>query len=84
MSYLPLNRRDLAQTLTDSCYPPEKIQQFLEAYDNGQMKELNSVLSAHRRALLNKIHERQGNLDCLDYLIYQLKQQSETADKEKS
>ncbi len=84
MSYLPLNRRDLAQTLTDSCYPPEKIQQFLEAYDNGQMKELITVLSAHRRSLLNKIHERQGNLDCLDYLIYQLKQQSEAADKEKS
>lgn len=77
MSYLPLNRSDLAQTLTDSCYPPEKIQGFLEEYDNGKMMELISILSKHRGDILNNIHERQGNLDCLDYLIYQLKKQPE-------
>lgn len=76
MSYLPLSRNSLPQALADSFYPAEKIPQFLEAYDKGKTGELLAALAMHREEILNYIHERQENLDCIDYLIYQLKQQS--------
>ena len=37
--------------------------------------ELMRVLSLHRRALLDTVHENQRRIDCLDYLIYQLEKQ---------
>ncbi|QWU13115.1 hypothetical protein SAMN04487895_115115 [Paenibacillus sophorae] len=47
---------------------------FLHLAD--QQKKLR-LLSCHRCSLLDKIHEYQKQLDCLDYLIYSMK------DKEK-
>ena len=37
--------------------------------------ELMRVLSLHRRALLNAVHENERRIDCLDYLIYQIEKQ---------
>ena len=33
------------------------------------------ILSQHRRALLDVIHENERRIDCLDYLIYQIEKQ---------
>ena len=38
--------------------------------------ELMRVLSLHRRALLDAVHENERRIDCLDYLIYQIEKQS--------
>ena len=38
--------------------------------------ELMRVLSLHRRALLDTVHENERRIDCLDYLIYQLEKQN--------
>ena len=34
--------------------------------------ELMRVLSLHRKALLDAVHENERRIDCLDYLIYQI------------
>lgn len=34
------------------------------------------LLSCHRCSLLDEIHERQKQLECLDYLIYSIKDKS--------
>ncbi len=39
---------------------------------DDKRKQLQA-LSCHRRFLLDKIHEYQKQLDCLDYLIYSMK-----------
>ena len=31
-------------------------------------------LEAHRKTLLQRLHREQKYIDCLDYLVYQLKQ----------
>ena len=37
--------------------------------------DLMRILSQHRRALLDAVHENERRIDCLDYLIYQMKKQ---------
>ena len=47
-----------------------------EVLAQGEKKgELMRVLSQHRRALLDTVHENQRRIDCLDYLIYQIEKQ---------
>lgn len=40
---------------------------------NGLTEEQLRFLSAHRVKLLDQVHESQEKLDCLDYLIYSMK-----------
>ncbi len=47
-----------------------------EALAQGEKRgELIRVLSLHRRALLDAVHENERRIDCLDYLIYQIEKQ---------
>lgn len=47
-----------------------------EGLAQGEKKgELMRVLSQHRRALLDTVHENEKRIDCLDYLIYQMEKQ---------
>lgn len=38
-------------------------------------KGLLTLLARHRAALLEEVHRGERKIDCLDYLIYQLKHQ---------
>ena len=49
----------------------EKFFQFLK---DGNKKELSRLLSMQRSALLRKLHENQKQIDCLDFLIYRIRQ----------
>ena len=42
---------------------------------SGKGKEADALkrLAAHRRALLDSLHKEQACIDCLDYLIYQIR-----------
>ena len=47
-----------------------------EILAQGKKKgELMRILSQHRRALLDTVHEHEKRIDCLDYLIYQIEKQ---------
>ena len=39
---------------------------------SGQYREQLRLLSDHRRLLLNRLHQEERRIDCLDYLVYQL------------
>lgn len=41
--------------------------------DEGDMEELLKLLEQHRSCLLGKVHEREKQIDCLDYLVYQIR-----------
>ena len=47
----------------------------LPKYNNDDLKMLIKSLQCHRCCLLDKLHEEQKKIDCLDYLIYMLKKQ---------
>ena len=45
-----------------------------EAPDDRRCQtELVRLLASHRRALLDALHADQARLDCLDYLLFQLR-----------
>lgn len=47
---------------------------FIESYETaGSCCEQLFQLRQHRKELLRRIHAGQRQLDCLDYLMYQLK-----------
>ena len=65
----------LRENLRDAGCDPDTICRC-EVLSREQKKgELMRVLSLHRRALLDTVHENQRRIDCLDYLIYQLEKQ---------
>jgi MerR family transcriptional regulator, aldehyde-responsive regulator len=45
----------------------------LSKQGNNANRERTNILKWQRPKLLDEIHEKQKNLDCLDYLIYELK-----------
>ncbi len=48
-------------------------------YQDGQTEALMQLLAAHKKALLKKVHTHQKRVDCLDYLLFQLKQEGANA-----
>lgn len=40
------------------------------------MSEGLKLLSSHRRLLLDRLHKDQKQIDCLDYMVYQLEKQA--------
>lgn len=50
----------------------DTIQRFLLCYQADDIKGELKVLSNHRQALLDEVHKGQKEIDCLDYLVYQI------------
>lgn len=68
-------RTELEQNLRDAGCCPELISQILACRDKEQQTAMLSLLTRHRAELLEDVHRCQKRVDCLDYLIYQLKKQ---------
>lgn len=45
----------------------------LSKQDESSNEEISFILKQQRQSLLDEIHHRQKNLDCLDYLLYDMK-----------
>lgn len=61
--------QNLVDAGCDDCIK-EKCMRLVEA---GQKSELLPILTKHRKCLLDNVHKGQKQIDCLDYLIYKLK-----------
>lgn len=62
----------LIQNLEDAGCEQADIAQFLRLEQEGRRPEQLRFLLAHRTALLNRLHVSQRQIDCLDYLIFQM------------
>lgn len=65
----------LRQNLIDAGCSRELIKQCIALVQENKPKEFLPLLSRHRRSLLDSIHQWEKQLDCLDYLIYQLEKE---------
>ena len=64
----------LIENLRDAGCTPDAIEQITKCYKKDHTSaELRRILSKQRRLLLEKVHESQRQLDCLDYLLYKIK-----------
>lgn len=58
--------------MKDAGCSEDTIQRFLFCYQADDIKGELKVLSNHRQALLDEVHKEQKEIDCLDYLVYQI------------
>ena len=65
--------KDVVKNLQDAGCTPELIDKFLICHDSGRTQDSLRVLALHRASLLEDLHASQFKLDCLDYLIYQIR-----------
>jgi len=63
----------IIQNLKDAGCDSEIIEKFMADLQKG--KEENSLkrLAVHRKNLLDSLHREQKCIDCLDYLVYQMR-----------
>lgn len=62
----------LLQNLKDAGCDTETIEQCMSLSKKSDVKAMLRLLSRHKRALLAAVHERQKEIDCLDYLVFKL------------
>ena len=71
---IAMNEAQVLQCLTDAGCDDSLIERFeamrRAASRGGQL----ALLNEHRRLLLDRIHAEQKKLDCLDYLLWSIKE----------
>ena len=64
------------QNLEDAGCDKKTVEQFMEFGVTGERQRQLKLLESHRKILLEKVHEREKQIDCLDYLVYQMKKEN--------
>lgn len=65
----------LRQNLVDAGCGPDIVRQCMSLTRKRDQAELIRVLSRHRQALLDTLHQSEKRIDCLDYLLHELEKQ---------
>lgn len=68
-------KREIVACLEDSGCEPQLIDEFLVCLDDRVHQDI--LLKRQKCFLLEKLHEDQRQIDCLDYFIYKLKKEGE-------
>ncbi len=63
----------LITNLKDAGCDDKTIAAFLHYCQTNEQAKQMDLLKKHRISLLDKIHEDQQAIDCLDYLVYRIK-----------
>ncbi|MCM1253219.1 MAG: hypothetical protein NC321_10390 [Clostridium sp.] len=66
------SKEDVIQNLKDAGCNQETIQCFMKCMEQDDVSGQMQLMEEHRRCLLNKVHEEEKKIDCLDYLVYQM------------
>lgn len=62
----------IVRNMKDAGCSDDTINRFLLCYQAGDIKGELRLLFKHRRTLLDEVHKGQKEIDCLDYLVYQI------------
>ena len=61
------------QNLKDAGCTDQLIEEFMALQGRDGEKQQIRLLSGHREYLLENLHRDERRIDCLDYLLYQMK-----------
>lgn len=67
------SKEAIIQNLKDAGCGYDTISCCLACLEQGKKNELLRRLEEHRKGLLCKVHEEEKQIDCLDYLVYQIR-----------
>lgn len=65
-------QKAVISNLEDAGCSIETIRKFMGCLESGDEKAWKEILEKHRDVLLNRVHQEEKKIDCLDYLVYQL------------
>ena len=74
MNEIP-ERTRLLRNLKDAGFDEATIQKYMELQKAGRRQEQYRLLALHRAVLLDQVHTNQHMIDCLDYLVYEIKKE---------
>ena len=60
------------QNLQDAGCADEMVEEFMALQEYDEEEQQIQLLSGHRKHLLEKLHREEKQIDCLDYLLYQI------------
>ena len=60
------------QNLKDAGCNEKELADICRLYSAGQMRDVARALRRHRLKLMEKLHESQRQVDCLDFLVYRM------------
>lgn len=63
----------LLQNLEDAGCSEETVQKCMTMAEKDDVVGLLRLLSCHKKVLLQMVHTKQKEIDCLDYLIYTIR-----------
>lgn len=66
----------ILRNLKDAGCGDDVIKKFFQLRQAGRTKEQAKLLYMQRAALLDRVHAGQKMIDCLDYLVYELKKEN--------
>ena len=75
MNEMPEEER-LLRNLKDAGCDDATIQRYLTLQREGRQQEQYKILRSHRASLLDQVHVSQRMVDCLDYLVYEMKKKT--------
>ena len=64
----------IIQNLKDAGCDSETIENFMADLQKGKRANGLKLLAVHRKNLLDSLHREQKCIDCLDYLVYQMRE----------
>lgn len=64
------------QNLIDAGCDQKTTQKCMSMVNKGNYSEMFLILMQHRESLLAMVHFGQKQIDCLDYLLYQINQKN--------
>ena len=74
----------MRRNLTDAGFPESEIARIISLLEEGRETAVHRILAQHRTDLLNTVHENQKRIDCLDYLVYDMNNNSRASLKIRS
>ena len=71
-----MNVQDLVLNLEAAGFEADRIEEYLVCWRMGDIKEQLTLLSRQRAVILERLHREEKQIDCLDYLVYQIGKES--------
>lgn len=68
----------LCANLRDAGCGARTVARFLALEEAGAREEQFLLLSSRRRQILERIHRAERQIDCLDYLVHQMRKETPT------
>lgn len=64
--------QDLILNLKAAGFEKTMIETYISCWESGRINEQLKLLAEKRANLLEHIHQEEKQIDCLDYLVYQI------------